>query len=358
MVVGKLYTTPKRKITMIEELDVPAQFTKMYSAANVLTSDELPGEVKVTLENDPDVLNTPITMDVTWSVVDSDGNPTVYSENMGAVNIFKWEVDPSVYAFYDANEIKMEGTVSIRNSILVVYPAPTENPTVTPEPSAAPDVPSVTEMPDPTAEPAPTEIPPNPEKTPDVPSATVLPKPTVTPSPKGTPKPTSVPGKTPSGNEKPQKGKSYTDDGGTGKYTVTAKKKNTYTVVYCGPVKKNRKKIRVAATVKIHGTVCKVTAIEDSAFAGCRRLTKLTIGKNVKKIGKKAFYGCKKLKKLTVYTKKLTKKRVGGKAFDGTPKKMLVTVPKSKRKRYRRIFRGRGISRTALFRKRKSQEET
>ncbi|MCD7797755.1 MAG: leucine-rich repeat domain-containing protein [Clostridiales bacterium] len=32
----------------------------------------------------------------------------------------------------------------------------------------------------------------------------------------------------------------------------------------------------------------------NNAFSGKSKLTKVTIGKNVKKIGKKAFYKCKK----------------------------------------------------------------
>ena len=69
----------------------------------------------------------------------------------------------------------------------------------------------------------------------------------------------------------------------------------------------------------------------SAAFAGCKNITSVTIGKNVKTIGKKAFYNCKKLKSVTVKNKaKLNK--VGSKAFQKTAKKISIKLPKNLKK--------------------------
>lgn len=61
------------------------------------------------------------------------------------------------------------------------------------------------------------------------------------------------------------------------KYKVTGK--NTVTVNKYA--KKNITKASIPATVKINGYTFKVTAIADSAFSGCSKLTKVTVGSNV-----------------------------------------------------------------------------
>lgn len=73
--------------------------------------------------------------------------------------------------------------------------------------------------------------------------------------------------------------------------------------------------------MKLDGINYKVTAIANNACKNNVKLKKLTIGKNVKTIGKQAFYGCKNLKRITVKSKKLTSKNVGAKAFKGVSKK-------------------------------------
>ena len=107
-----------------------------------------------------------------------------------------------------------------------------------------------------------------------------------------------------------------------------------------GVVNKNQKSIEVAATVKIKGTTCKVTAIADQAFAGMKKATKAVIGKNVTKIGKKAFNGDRRLKSITVKGKAL--KKVGKSALKGISKKAVIRVPKSKKKAYQKLFKGKG----------------
>ena len=69
------------------------------------------------------------------------------------------------------------------------------------------------------------------------------------------------------------------------------------TVAFKSPTKKTAKTVSVPATIKNSGETYKVVSIAPNAFKGIKKLTKVTIGKNVKMIGAKAFYGCKALKK-------------------------------------------------------------
>ena len=64
---------------------------------------------------------------------------------------------------------------------------------------------------------------------------------------------------------------------------------------------------RVAATIKVKGVTYKVTAIGTNAFKNCKKVKKISVGKNVKTIGKNAFKGCKKTIKVTAASKKAKK---------------------------------------------------
>lgn len=70
---------------------------------------------------------------------------------------------------------------------------------------------------------------------------------------------------------------------------------------------KNLKKAKVKATVKYKGYSFKVTVIGKKAFNKCKKLKKVTIGKNVKTIKVKAFANSKKLKTVIIKGKKLKK---------------------------------------------------
>lgn len=94
-----------------------------------------------------------------------------------------------------------------------------------------------------------------------------------------------------------------------------------------------------------------ITSIGKNAFAGCTSLTSITIGKNVTKIGKNAFTGCKKLKSITIKTKKLTTKTVKKGAFNGISKKVVVKVPKSKYKTYKKLLPAKGLKKAAKIKK-------
>ena len=110
-----------------------------------------------------------------------------------------------------------------------------------------------------------------------------------------------------------------------------------------GTAKKNIKSINVAATVTIKGVTCKVTAVADQAFAGQK---KAVIGANVTKIGKKVFYGDSRLNSITIKGKKL--KMVGKQALKGINKKAVIRIPKSKKKAYRKLFKGKGQKKSVI----------
>lgn len=110
--------------------------------------------------------------------------------------------------------------------------------------------------------------------------------------------------------------------------------------------------ITIPDYITIKGKKYPVISIQSNAFAKCKKLTKVVIGKNVRSIKPKAFYNCKKLKTIVIKTKKLTMKRVGKKAFAGIYKKAKIILPKggfSKKQKavYKKILRARGVGKKA-----------
>lgn len=105
----------------------------------------------------------------------------------------------------------------------------------------------------------------------------------------------------------------------------------------------SKKVIKIPASVKIGGKTYKVTAIGTKAFQGCKSLTAVTIGKNVKSIGNKAFYGCKKLKRVTIQSGKL--QTIGKAAFKNIQKEAVFRIPSSKKAAYKKLLKKRvGVS--------------
>lgn len=157
---------------------------------------------------------------------------------------------------------------------------------------------------------------------------------------------------------------------GNYEYKVTKLAENNTGAVTLTNAAAKTKTVKIPAKVTINGVSYKVTAIEKNtfkdnkdittviigknvkkigagAFAGCISLKKVTIGKGVKKIGKKAFYGCKKLKKIVIKSKKL--KSIGKKAFAKGKASVTVTVPKAKKKAYKKMLKKSGISKNAVY---------
>lgn len=103
---------------------------------------------------------------------------------------------------------------------------------------------------------------------------------------------------------------------------------------------KNAKSVTIPAVIKVKGVTYKVTSIGAKAFNGSKKLTKVTIGANIKKISNNAFFKCKSLKMVTIKSVLLTKKTANKKAFKGVNKKMVIKVPKKMKKAYVKIFKG------------------
>ena len=95
-------------------------------------------------------------------------------------------------------------------------------------------------------------------------------------------------------------------------------------------------------TVKINGKKYKVTLIASGSCSNMKKLTKLTIGKNVKTIGKEAFKSCKKGKEILF--KGTAVKSIEISAFLGWAKKITVQCKKSVLKKYRRMLEDSGVS--------------
>ena len=96
----------------------------------------------------------------------------------------------------------------------------------------------------------------------------------------------------------------------------------------------------IPAVIKVNGVTYKVTSIGAKAFNGNKKLTKITVGTNIKRISNNAFYKCKSLKMVNIKSMLLTKKTANKKAFKGTNKKMVIKVPKKVKKAYVKIFKG------------------
>ena len=103
---------------------------------------------------------------------------------------------------------------------------------------------------------------------------------------------------------------------------------------------KKAKRVTIPAVIKVNGVTYKVTSIGAKAFNGNKKLTKVTIGINIKKISNNAFYKCRSLKMVTIKSELLTKKTANKKAFKGVNKKMVIKVPKKVKKVYVKIFKG------------------
>lgn len=128
----------------------------------------------------------------------------------------------------------------------------------------------------------------------------------------------------------------------TGKEYVKVTSISKKTVEYVKPSQKTYTNVIIPATVKISGTTYKVTAISANACKGMTKLKKVTIGKNVGKIGSKAFNNCKKLSQITIASTTLSSGKVAANAFSGIKKNAVVKVPKSKYNAYKKFLQKKG----------------
>lgn len=131
----------------------------------------------------------------------------------------------------------------------------------------------------------------------------------------------------------PKVGTRYTVSGST--YKVT--KAGAEVMVY--KTSKVARSVIIPATIKAKGITYKVTSIGAKAFNSNKKLKKVTIGANIKKISNNAFFKCKSLKIVTIKSVLLTKKTASKRAFKGISRKMVIKVPKKMKKVYVKIFK-------------------
>lgn len=128
------------------------------------------------------------------------------------------------------------------------------------------------------------------------------------------------------------------------KYKVA---KNNKSVTVYGVKSRKISKVTVPNTVKKNGKVYKVTSIGAKAFANCKKLKKVSVGKNTKSVGKLAFKGDKKLKKVTFKAKKTS---IAKGAFVKCNKKITFHCQKGKKvkKYYKKGIKKGGIKKVVL----------
>ena len=146
-------------------------------------------------------------------------------------------------------------------------------------------------------------------------------------------------------------------------YTVTSLSKQT--VVFSGS---NDSKVIIPDTVTLGTKTYTVTSIEEKAFKNNKKISSVTIGKNIESIGNSAFEGCTKLKNVNIKSTCLTEigskvfskckllktikisskklKRVGKNTFKGIHKKATIKVPSSKLKKYKKLLSKKGQSKS------------
>ena len=111
-------------------------------------------------------------------------------------------------------------------------------------------------------------------------------------------------------------------------------------------VRTSKKSVVIPDAITVSGKKYTVTTIANNACSG-KKITKVTIGKNIQKIGRKAFANCKKLKTVIFKTVKL--KSVGKQAFYKTNQKVRVKLGRKVVKKYRKMLTKGKISSKAKY---------
>ena len=195
------------------------------------------------------------------------------------------------------------------------------------------------------AKPSPSPTPTTPAEPSPTPTTPAAPSPTpTTPTQSATPAPTQQPTAQPTEAPAEEGKETLLKDSQGATFKVMNADSENPEVQYEAPAKNAKGKVKVPAFVKVNGVTYQVTSVSGKAFKGNSKVTKIIIGKNVTKIGKKAFSKCKKLKLLVIKSRKLKAKNVAKNAFKGITKKTTVKVPKSKIKAYRKLLRKKGLS--------------
>ncbi len=107
------------------------------------------------------------------------------------------------------------------------------------------------------------------------------------------------------------------------------------------------KTVEIPKTIKVNGITYKVTAVSEDAFMYKYGIESLTIGANVKNIGKNAFAEISSLKEITIKTKKLKSSNVKKNAFLLDSTDLTVKVPSGKAASYKKILQAAGLNKKA-----------
>ena len=139
-------------------------------------------------------------------------------------------------------------------------------------------------------------------------------------------------------------GTKITDKSSAAIYKVTGKN----TVEY---VKSSSKKKAIVIPESITAKKIKyhVSSIAANAFKGNKKLKRVVISSNIRKIGRQAFFNCKNLRNITIKTPYLSKKTVGTKAFKGIHAKAKIKVPKKQKKAYQKLLKAKGVGKKATI---------
>jgi len=103
---------------------------------------------------------------------------------------------------------------------------------------------------------------------------------------------------------------------------------------------RNKKELVIPKTIKVANKEYKIRRIDEIAYAKMKKLKKVVIDADVKRIGVAAFNDSYRLKTVIIKTKKL--KRIDNFAFVG--ENITFKVPKSKIKAYKKLLKKAGIS--------------
>ena len=104
--------------------------------------------------------------------------------------------------------------------------------------------------------------------------------------------------------------------------------------------KEDNKKIKhvsIGDTVDFNGKTCKIKAIVGNAYRNCKKLTTVTIGANIEKIGAGAFNGCSSLRKITIKGNNL--KTIGSGSFKKIKKGAKIIIICKDKKTYDRLVK-------------------
>ena len=131
-------------------------------------------------------------------------------------------------------------------------------------------------------------------------------------------------------------------------YNVNAKKE--LQLVSVGSSTKSET-ITIPKTIVSDGVTYRVTTVAKAAFKNRRKLTKLTIGKNIKKIGADAFRNDSNLKSVVIKSVSITS--IGKNAFKGIAKKATIWIEGTKKqvKKITKLIKKSGIGKKVKIKK-------